>query len=217
MDMMTLSVTQTTVTYSKGFTESPKSTVAEAETAQQTAKQDTYVSSKATQDTDEITYSPNTSLVDQLKAEQDAVQSRFLNTVRDMLSKQGKEVAIGEGIWKTLASGDFEVDAETQAAAKEAISENGYWGVKQTATRIVNFAKALVGGDPSRVECMREAFIKGFHAATETWGSALPDITNDTYDTAMKLFDDWAKEGQESEEVQENGNQSNETTENVQS
>ena len=162
MDMMTLSVTQTTVTYSKGFTESPKSTVAEAETAQQTSKQDTYVSSKATQDTDEITYSPNTSLVDQLKAEQDAVQSRFLNTVRDILSKQGKEVAIGEGIWKTLASGDFEVDAETQAAAKEAISENGYWGVKQTATRIVNFAKALVGGDPSRVECMREAFIKGF-------------------------------------------------------
>ena len=155
--------------------------------------------------------------MDQLKAEQDAVQSRFLNTVRDMLSKQGKEVAIGEGIWKTLASGDFEVDAETQAAAKEAISENGYWGVKQTATRIVNFAKALVGGDPRRVECMREAFIKGFNAATETWGSALPDITNDTYDTAMKLFDDWAKEGQESEDVRENDNQAEETAENVQS
>ena len=159
----------------------------------QTPNVDTYVSQEKS--TEELeTYSPNVTLVEQLKAEQTDVQTRFLRSVQEILAKQGKEVAIGEGIWKMLASGDYEVDAETQAAAKQAISEDGYWGVKQTSQRIVSFAKALVGGNPSQIETMREAFIKGFEAATGVWGGELPSITGQTYDAVMELFDQWAEE-----------------------
>lgn len=58
----------------------------------------------------------------------------------------------------------------------------------------MNFAKALVGGDPSRAEEMRDAVIKGFEEAQKAWGGELPDISQQTYDATMKLFDDWAAE-----------------------
>lgn len=153
---------------------------------------DTYQSSSKTKE-DAGIYKPNTALVNQLKAEQEALQLRFLDNVRTMLTKQGKAVS-GEGVWKVLASGDFTVDAATKKAAQDAISEDGYWGVNKTSERIVGFAKALVGGDPAQVEKMRDAFVKGYEAATKTWGKELPDITRKTYDAVMKLFDDWADE-----------------------
>lgn len=158
-------------------------------------KVDTYEPSKG-EKTEEVTYKPNTKLVEQLKAEQAQLQARFINTVRQALGQQGAKIGESdEAFWKFIASGEYTVDADTKAAAQQAISEDGYWGVKQTSERLVGFAKALVGGDPSRVEEMRAAFQKGFDEAAKVWGGALPDITKDTYDAVMDLFDQWAKEG----------------------
>ena len=39
--------------------------------------------------------------------------------------------------WHTLASGSFTVDDATRAQAKKDISEDGYWGVKQTSQRLL--------------------------------------------------------------------------------
>ncbi len=144
-------------------------------------------------------YKPNQKLVAQLKAEQAQIQARFINSVKDMLSKQGVKVAWAEGsdnndaFWQTIAKGDYTVDPEIKSAAQEAISEDGYWGVKQTSQRIVDFGKALVGGNPEKIGLLKDAFIKGFEAATKSWGGALPDITKDTYDAVMDLFDKWEK------------------------
>lgn len=149
---------------------------------------DTYVPEDKTpvkEDTG-VSYKPNAALVEAMKKEQAAQEARFINMMKSMLTKQGK--VFGQ-------STDYTVTPEVQAAAKEAISEDGYWGVKQTSERIVNFGKALVGGDPARVGEMRDAFIKGFEAATKAWGGALPGIAQETYDAAMKLFDEWEKEG----------------------
>lgn len=167
------------------------------ESAAKPAEEDTYVpeDKEAVKAADEVkTYKQNTKLVEQLKAEQAQIQSRFLNTVKDMLGKQGKKVADGDGIWKVLASGDFEVDAETKQAAQAAIAEDGYWGVKQTSERMVEFAKALVGGDPSKIALMRDAFEKGYAAAEKTWGGALPQLSQDTRKATLELFDKWEKE-----------------------
>jgi len=132
------------------------------------------------------TYKPNAALVKAMKDEQAANQQRFVEMMKSMLTKQGK--VYGQ-------STDYTVSAEVQAAAKEAIAEDGYWGVKQTSERMVNFGKALVGGDPARAGEMRDAFIKGYEAATKAWGGALPSIAKETYDASMKLFDEWEKEG----------------------
>ena len=50
---------------------------------------------------------------------------------------------------------------------------------------------------------MRDAFIKGYNAAADAWGGALPEISQKTYDATMKLFDEWEKSGQETEETPE--------------
>lgn len=177
------------------------------ETGTQTPKVDTFESSakaeeapKAEEGGEETgkIYKPNQKLVDQLKAEQAQLQAKFIQSVKDMLSKQGVKIAWAEGqdnddFWKTIAGGDYTVDDATRAAAQEAISENGYWGVKQTSQRIVDFGKALVGGNPEKIGLLKDAFIKGFNAATKSWGGALPGIASDTYDAVMDLFDQWEK------------------------
>jgi hypothetical protein len=88
-----------------------------------------------------------------------------------------------------LASGNFTVDAETQAKAQEDIAEDGYWGVNQTSDRIVQFATALAGDDTSALEKMRDAFIKGYKQAEDTWGGELPDISKQTYDAVLEKID----------------------------
>jgi phage-related tail protein len=57
-------------------------------------------------------------------------------------------------------------------------------------------AKALTGGDPGKIEEMRDAFKKGFDQATKSWGQALPEISSKTYDAVMEGFDNWANESQ---------------------
>lgn len=94
---------------------------------------------------------------------------------------------------KAFLSG-IEVDEATRAKAEEEISEDGYYGVKQTSARILDFAKAIAGNDPAKIEEMRAAVQKGFDQAERMWGDKLPEICQKTYDTVMSGFDSWAKE-----------------------
>ena len=84
-----------------------------------------------------------------------------------------------------------QLKADPIAQAKEDISENGYWGVKQTSERIFSFAQALAGDDEEKMTKMKEAFEKGFKEATKTWGKELPDISQNTRDAVLKKFDDY--------------------------
>ena len=111
-----------------------------------------------------------TALINQLKADQEAMKSQLFEIVRKTISGQGKTIAQADDMWKFLASGDFTVDAETKAKAQEAISEDGYWGVEKTSDRIVDFAIALSGGDTSKAETLLDAFKQGFDEATKAWG-----------------------------------------------
>ena len=145
---------------------------------------------------DKVSYKMDADTVNQLKADLETQKSRFLTTVKDMLTKQGVKVAEGDGIWKQIAEGKFKADPETIAAAKKDTAEDGYWGVKQTSERFVKYAKALTGGDPAKAEAMREAFQKGYKEAEKAWGGQLPELSQKTYDATMKLFDEWAQEGE---------------------
>ena len=40
-------------------------------------------------------------------------------------------------------------------------SVNGYWGVEKTSDRILDFAKALAGNDPSKAQKLLDAFKEG--------------------------------------------------------
>ena len=135
-------------------------------------------------------------LVDQLKADMESRKSQLIDLVQKTISGQvdsfGK--AFDENsIWRTLASGKFTVDAATKAQAQKDISEDGYWGVKQTSQRLFDFASALAGDDVDKMKEMQAAMEKGFKLATKAWGRELPSISRDTMDAANKLFDDYYK------------------------
>ncbi len=140
------------------------------------------------------TYTQNTDLVAKMKADQQERQQQLQNIVEQLMTKQGQTFNSANGIWSILAGGNFEVDAATKAQAQKDIAEDGYWGVKQTSERILDFATALTGGDPDKIEEMREAFKKGYKQAEKTWGGELPEISKQTYDAVMAGFDKMAED-----------------------
>ncbi len=178
------------------------SAVAEKETAESTktssaaAKEEAGAvyepSKKAATDSAKKTYTPDTNLVNKLKADADARTQQLRSLVEKMMGKQANTYGKANNIWQFLKSGDYTVDAATKAQAQADISENGYWGVNQTSDRILSFATALTGGDPDKIEEMREAFKKGYAQAEKTWGGSLPEISQQTYDAVMKKFDELA-------------------------
>jgi hypothetical protein len=98
------------------------------------------------------TYTQNTELVNKLKADAEAHTQQLQNIVQQLMVKQGQTYNTANDIWSFLASGNFTVDAATKAQAEEDISDDGYWGVEQTSDRIIDFATALTGGDPDKIE-----------------------------------------------------------------
>lgn len=132
-----------------------------------------------------------------LKADADSRLSQLKGIVEQLISKQGK-AADNASMWSQfrqgIEDGSIKVDAATAKQAAEDISEDGYWGVKQTSERILDFAKALTGGDSAKAEEMRSAIEKGFKQAAKLWGGDLPEISQKTYDAVMKGIDDWKNE-----------------------
>ena len=171
-------------------------------TAKSSAKTDTteketgviYESAKDQATTSAKTYTQNSSLVSKLKADAEAQTAQLQSIVQKLITGQSDSYGKATDMWQFLASGDFTVDAATKAQAQEDISEDGYWGVNQTSDRILDFAKALTGGDPSKLKEMRSAFEKGFKEATKAWGDDLPGISSQTYDAVMSKFDEWENE-----------------------
>ena len=149
------------------------------------------------------TYKPNPELVEKLKKDQETRKQQLLDLVRKMFNQQATTAATAnvdikipseDELWKTLASGKFEVDEETKKQATEDISEDGYWGVNKTSERILDFANALTGGDPSKLQTMVDAFKKGYEQAEKTWGGKLPEISQKTYNAVMNGFKKLAEE-----------------------
>lgn len=149
-------------------------------------------SKEAVSDSAKKTYKPNTNLINKLKADAEARTQQLRSLVEKMMSGQTEAFGKATDMWQFLRSGNYTVDAATKLQAQKDISEDGYWGVKQTSGRILDFATALTGGDPDKIEEMREAFQKGYKQAEKTWGGKLPDISQQTYDAVMKGFDDMA-------------------------
>ncbi len=146
--------------------------------------------------TTKMTDAERADLVKSLKDDLDNQMSRFTNMMMRTFQKQGITAAKGDDFWKQIASGNFTVDAQTKADAEAAISEDGYWGVKQTSERIFDFAKALAGDDPDQMKKMQDAVEKGFQQAEDAWGGSLPGICGDTKSAINKLFDDYYKENE---------------------
>lgn len=158
--------------------------------------------SESTTDSTSKIYKPDTNLAAKLKADAEQRTQQLKNLVEKLLLKQGETYSDSMNIFQLLREGKVKVDPATAAEAKDSISEDGYWGVKQTSERIYSFAFALTGGDPSKADKMLAAVEKGFNEATKTWGDKLPDICQKTLDAVKEKFSEWKASASDSAQSQ---------------
>jgi len=145
------------------------------------------------------TYKANEEVIARLKADADARIAQLRTLVEQLILKQNDAYAKATDMWNFLREGHYEVDPEVKAQAEADIAEDGYWGVEQTSDRIIDFATALTGGDPSKVSAMKDAFKEGFAQAEKTWGGKLPELSQKTYDAVLEKFDKLMSENTETE------------------
>ena len=185
--------TQAAAAYSYSSTSAAKEKTSAEEAKTTTTAEDTGViyehSTAAKTSSTKKTYTPDTNLVNKLKADAENRASQLRSLVEQMMGKQANTYGNANDIWSFLRSGNFTVDPATKAQAQADIAEDGYWGVNQSSDRIIQFANALTGGDPDKIESMREAFKKVYAQAEKTWGGSLPEISQKTYDAVMEKFD----------------------------
>lgn len=146
---------------------------------------------KAPYSVNKMSADERTALVNKLKADSEARQNQLISLVQQMMNQQTNAYGQANNIWQFLASGNYTVDPATQAQAQADIAEDGYYGVKQTADRIFDFASALAGDDVDKMKEMQAAFEKGFQQAEKTWGGKLPDISYETQDAVNKKFEEY--------------------------
>ncbi len=113
------------------------------------------------------------------------------NLLRGLVTNMLKE----QGIDFKIANGNQEIDISTisQEEATALVADDGYFGIEQTSDRIVDFAIAVAGNDPSKLAAIKEGVEKGFSEALEAFGGTLPDISYSTYDAVMEKLDAWAE------------------------
>ncbi len=158
------------------------------------------------------TVKPDMNRIEELKAEADKALQPLKDMVKELLRQQG--IAFQEAEMKVDgAEGENKVEGkstdeklidippEMRAEAQKMIDEDGEYGVDKTSTRLVEFAKAISGGDKSQVETLRQAIKDGYDAAEKAFGGTLPEISQQTLDMTMKKLDEWAK-SEETEPVQ---------------
>lgn len=199
MSEMGVNINTTAATYASAYNSTPKADSKPEETKDTDKNNSTgVVYEKSSGKKDIPTYKKSAedraAVVKKLK--QDAVnnQNALIDIVNKSLFGQAKKFTeANDDFWSTMAKGGFSVDAAAKQKAQELISEDGYYGVKQTSERIFDFASALAGDDVEKMKEMQQAFEKGYKLATKSWGKELPSISKDTHKAVTDLFEDYYK------------------------
>ncbi|MBC8015506.1 MAG: hypothetical protein H7X79_07165 [Sporomusaceae bacterium] len=164
-----------------------------------------YEKTDQTNVTTKKTYTKDTVALNEINQQVETKLASLRATVENLISMQSVKNGEAQGLSydQILKKYDgklkefyqnLEVDESTRLSAQQEISEDGFWGVKQTAQRTIEFAKALSGGDPSKITLLKRAIEEGYEAAEKAWGGGLPEICKQTQEAIMKGLDEWAKE-----------------------
>lgn len=133
-------------------------------------------------------------VIAELKKETEKLYNSLKTVVEKLLQQQGfsfQDFQDGE-----IDLRDIGVDDETSAEAAAQVADDGPLGAEAVSERIVKFAIALSGGDPSRLETIKKAIDAGFDAAKDIVGE-LPEVSLKTYDLIMDKLDKWGQEKNE--------------------
>ena len=159
-----------------------------ADTAVVYEKSDNTSTKKATYEINKKSSSDRAAIVEQMKKAEDDNRQSLINMVREMMNTQSGKQKTADG----FSAFGGTVTEEARKEAQEVISEDGYWGVKQTSQRLFDFASALAGDDVEKMKKMQDAMNKGINQAAAKLGG-LPSIGQQTQDAANNLFEEYYK------------------------
>jgi hypothetical protein len=120
--------------------------------------------------------------IDSIKSAAEQAYANLRALVEQLLKDQNKSGSRSSGKVEGVSQMD---------AAKQAISEDGEFGVKAVSDRIVQFAIAVSGGDKAQYEKLKAAIDKGFQQAGKALGGELPAISQQTYSEVMRKLENW--------------------------
>lgn len=135
------------------------------------------------------TYKPDTATIQKLKEESERTHNQLREMVKQLLERQGMTFKDLEGL-----ETEIEIDEETRLKAQEMIGEGGPLSPEKVSANIVDFAKAISGGDKEKIDLLTSAIEKGFKQAANMLGGKLPEISQKTYDLVMEKIEAWREE-----------------------
>ncbi len=179
----TLSATQLPL---ENYRQNQLSTITETRNTEIVSRENFYL------ETDKVTlsYSSESILTYSSSMTIEGTQGDGFDLLRGLVLNILKDQGIG---YQVPADGqDIDLSNISRNEAQELIEDDGYFGVEQTSNRIVDFATGLSGGDPSRLEAIKQGVEQGFQEALDAFGGWLPEISYQTYDAVMEKLDLWA-------------------------
>jgi len=136
-------------------------------------------------------FTPDMNRVREMWNSHQAQVDSFRRMIETLMGQQAERQNLSRG----RSIRDIEVTDEMRAEAQAMIDEGGYFSVEATATRMLDFAVAISGGDPARIDVLRNAVERGFAQAERMFGGELPEISHQTLEAVMNGFDEWAAAG----------------------
>ncbi len=135
-------------------------------------------------------YKMDVETVERLKSES---EQRMMNLVRKMLGQQVETIDLAgaitrDNVLQAIEEGKFSQEDVEQA--QKDVAEDGYWGAEKTSDRFVQYATALTGGDPDKLDAMIDAFERGYAEAEKQWGGELPELSQRTRELTLQKFKD---------------------------
>lgn len=138
-------------------------------------------------------YAVDESEIERMKMELDErMKNSFIQMAKEVIGRQ--YITYKDSLKSILRDKKDKIKPEMIEQAKIDVSEGGHWSASNTADRLLEFAKTLSGGDPEKIDKLKEGFLKGFEEAEKAWGGALPEICQKTKDAVLEGFDDWKNE-----------------------
>lgn len=116
--------------------------------------------------------------IGKLKEESDRAYNTLRSMVEELLRSQGKSFR------DISLDTEIEVDEATRLEAQSLI--DGELSAERVSDRIVEFAKAISGGDKAKFDLLKSAIEEGFKQAASLLGGQLPEVSQRTYTLVME-------------------------------
>ena len=128
-----------------------------------------------------------------------AINSRFSEFKIELFDISSDNFSTQSGLAHLINNSDFDIASLqyngrsildlSPSEAADLVSEDGYYGVKNTAGRLSGFVINGAGDDLEKIKAGREGIARGFKEAEKLWGGQLPAISYETFDLALQQVD----------------------------